>query len=97
MNGDLVWDARQETKDKYKISEMPVAQNRLDDLRGKPEYLRSGRNLSQAKIYGYPDSLAIQKHTLDYYSVITEMDEFLGLLFKTIEDLGLNENTYVFL
>ncbi|WP_339679233.1 sulfatase-like hydrolase/transferase [Cyclobacterium marinum] len=96
MNGDLVWDARQETKDKYKISEMPVAQNRLDDLRDKPEYLRSVRNLSQAKIYGYPDSLAIQKHTLDYYSVITEMDEFLGLLFKTIEDLGLNENTYVF-
>jgi arylsulfatase A-like enzyme len=96
MNGDLIWDARKETKRKYTVSEMPVAKSRLDDLLGKPEYLKSVRNRSQAKAYGYPDSLAIQKHTLDYYSVITEMDDYLSLLFKTIEELGLNENTYVF-
>lgn len=96
MNGDLIWDARKETKRKYRVSEMPVAKSRLDDLSGKPEYLKSVRNLSQAKAYGYPDSLAIQKHTLDYYSVITEMDEYLGLLFNTIEELGLDKNTYVF-
>ncbi|WP_339924485.1 sulfatase-like hydrolase/transferase [uncultured Cyclobacterium sp.] len=96
MNGELIWDARQETKKKYETSKMPVAANRMDDLSGKPEYLKSVRNLSQAKVYGYPDSLAIQKHTLDYYSVITEMDEYLGLLFQTIEDLGLKQNTYVF-
>ncbi|WP_339902456.1 sulfatase-like hydrolase/transferase [uncultured Cyclobacterium sp.] len=96
MNGDLIWDARKETKRKYRVSEMPVAKSRLDDLSGKPEYLKSVRNRSQAKAYGYPDSLAIQKHTLDYYSVITEMDDYLSLLFKTIEELGLNENTYVF-
>ncbi|GAB3005610.1 sulfatase [Cyclobacterium sediminis] len=96
MNGDLIWDARKETKRKYRVSEMPVAKSRLDDLSGKPEYLKSVRNRSQAKAYGYPDSLAIQKHTLDYYSVITEMDDYLSLLFETIEELGLNENTYVF-
>jgi len=96
MNGDLIWDARKETKDRYEVSEMPVAANRLDDLSDKPEYLKSVRNLSQAKVYGYPDEQAIQKHTRDYYSVITEMDEYLGLLFQTIDDLGLKENTYVF-
>ncbi|EPR65474.1 Arylsulfatase [Cyclobacterium qasimii M12-11B] len=96
MNGDLIWDARKETKERYEVSEMPVAANRLDDLSGKPEYLKSVRNLSQAKVYGYPDEQAIQKHTRDYYAVITEMDEYLGLLFQTIEDLGLKENTYVF-
>jgi len=96
MNGDLIWDARKETKERYEVSEMPVAANRLDDLSDKPEYLKSVRNLSQAKVYGYPDEQAIQKHTRDYYSVITEMDEYLGLLFQTIDDLGLKENTYVF-
>lgn len=96
MNGDLVWDARQETKEKYVVTDMPVARNRLDDLQSKPEYLKTVRNRTQAKVYGYPDSTAIQKHTRDYYSVITEMDEFLGQLFKTIDELGLREKTYIF-
>ena len=96
MNGELIWDARQETKDRFNVAAMPVPESHLDDLSNKPEYLRSVRNLSQAKVYGYPDKKAIQEHTRDYYAVITEMDEYLGLLFKTIEDLGLKEKTYVF-
>jgi len=96
MNGNLIWDARQETKNKYNVSDMPVAKNRLDDLKSKPEYLKTVRNSTQAKEYGYPDSVAIQNHTRDYYSVITEMDEYLTQLFKTIDELGLRENTYIF-
>lgn len=96
MNGKLIWDARQETKDRYRITDMPVAVNRLDDLSDKPEYLKMGRNLTQAKTYGYPDALAIQKHTRDYYSVISEMDEFLTRLFKAIDELGLRDNTWIF-
>lgn len=96
MNNKLIWDALQETKDKYNVAEMPVAKSRLDNLKNKPEYLQHVRNRTQAKKYGYPDSLAIQKHTRDYYSVITEMDQFLGQLFKAIDELGIRENTYIF-
>lgn len=96
MNGNLIWDARQETKEKYDASDMPVAKNRLDNLHDKPEYLKTVRNRTQAEKYGYPDSAAIQNHTRDYYSVITEMDQFLGQLFQTLDELGLRENTYIF-
>jgi len=95
MNGNLVWDASDSTKQKYAVMDMPVPENRLDDLNTKPSYLKKVRNLLQGKKYGYPDSLAIQNHTLDYYSVITELDGFLGELFRKIETLGLIENTYV--
>lgn len=96
MNGNLIWDARVETTKKYNVNDMPVANNRLDDLKNKPEYLNHVRNLTQAKVYGYPESNAIQQHTLEYYSVITEMDQFLGLLFNTLDELELRENTYIF-
>jgi N-acetylglucosamine-6-sulfatase len=65
-------------------------------LKAKPDYLKLSRNLSQAKVYGYPDAAAIQQHTLEYYSVITEMDGYLGLLFHELEDLGIKDNTYIF-
>jgi len=96
MNGNLIWDARVATTKKYNVNEMPVAKNRLDDLTGKPEYLKQARNLTQAKVYGYPDSEAIQQHTMEYYSVITEMEQFLGLIFRELDVLGLRENTYIF-
>ncbi len=44
MNNKQIWDARQETKGKYNVSDMPVAKNRLDDLRDEPEYLKTVRN-----------------------------------------------------
>lgn len=96
MNGRLKWQAKQETLDKYNQDDMPVAATRNEDLSNKPAYLKKVRNLKQAKKYGYPDAKAIQKHTKEYYSVITEMDDALGRLFKTIDDLGLRKNTYIF-
>jgi arylsulfatase A-like enzyme len=96
MNHEHKWLAQPETKAKYNQADMPVAENRLDDLSNKPEYLKTVRNLTQAKKYGYPDVDAIQSHTLDYYSVISEMDDFLGKLLSTVEELGLRENTYIF-
>ncbi len=96
MNGKLVWNAKQSTKNRYSVAEMPVATNRLDDLSNKPVYLKTVRNRTQAKVYGYPDSSAIQQHTRDYYSVITEMDDALGRLFRALDELDLWKNTYVF-
>jgi arylsulfatase A-like enzyme len=53
------------------------------------------RNLLKAREYGYPDSLAIQRHVRDYYAVITELDGFLGQLFKKIETSGIKNNTNI--
>lgn len=96
MNGVLKWDAKQATLDKYNQKDMPLAASRNEDLSDKPAYLQKVRNLRQAKKYGYPNADAIQKHTKEYYSVITEMDDALGRLFKTIDELGLRKNTYIF-
>lgn len=95
MNGKLIWDAKQKTMDKYDQTKMPVAKNRFDDLQDKPAYLKTVRNRIKSADYGYPDSVAIQKHTKEYYSVITEMDDALGRLFQTIEELNLKNNTYI--
>ena len=95
MDGKLEWNAKEETKQLYNVVDMPVPSNHRDNLNKKPPYLRKVRNLTQAKKYGYPDSLAIKNHVLDYYAVITELDGFLGVLFHEIEDLGLSKNTYI--
>lgn len=96
MNGVLEWDAKQQTLNKYQESNMPVAISHLDDLAGKPPYLKNVRNLTQAKVYGYPEESAIQKHTKEYYAVITEMNEFLDVLLNAVSELGLKNNTYIF-
>lgn len=89
------WPAREETKAIYQQENMPVPQNHLDDLAGKPGYLQTVRNRTQAQKYGYPDPAAIRQHTLDYYAVVTEMDDFIGNLLQKVEELGLRENTYI--
>jgi arylsulfatase A-like enzyme len=95
MDGKLLWNAKLETLNKYDRSKMPVASNRLDDLSGKPPYLKEVRNRTQALEYHYPDVDAIQKHTLEYYSVITEMDDALGRLLAVIRELKVEDNTYI--
>src|SRR5690606_19281874 len=95
MNADLQWKAKPETLEKYKASDMPVAENRLDDLTLKPPYLRAVRNRTQAAKYGYPAEEAIQHHTKEYYAVITEMDAALGTVFEAVDELGLRGNTYI--
>ena len=95
MNGQLIWDVKESTKQRYDVHQMPVPLSRLDSLNGKPELLKQVRNLTKAREYGYPDSLAIQTHTRDYYSVITELDGFLGDLFDKIEKIGVADNTYI--
>lgn len=95
MDHRLSWPAREETKAQYDQTQMPVPANRLDDLSGKPDYLQTVRNRTQAQKYGYPDTEAIQKHTLEYYAVVTEMDDFIGNLLHKVEELDLLKNTYI--
>ncbi|UZR96653.1 sulfatase-like hydrolase/transferase [Chondrinema litorale] len=95
MNGNLIWNAKLETLNKYNQNDMPVPITRGEDLSQKPAYLKEVRNFTKSKDYGYPDSQAIQKHVKEYYAVITEMDDALSRLIKTVEDKELMENTYI--
>ncbi len=54
MNGELKWDAKEETLAKYNTAGMPVAKSSTDDLANKPDYLKQVRNRTQAAAYGYP-------------------------------------------
>ncbi|WP_373513686.1 sulfatase-like hydrolase/transferase, partial [Persicitalea sp.] len=95
MNGQLEWPAPDSIRAGYRESNMPVATNRNDDLSDKPGYLKTVRNRTQAKEYGYPDKDKIQAHTKDYYSVVSEMDTFVGDILKKIDDLGIADHTYI--
>jgi arylsulfatase A-like enzyme len=95
MDHRMEWPAQDSTRALYDVQKMPVAANKDDDLSTKPDYLKSVRNLTQARVYGYPDKEKIQEHTLDYYSVITEMDAFLGSILNKVDQLGIAEHTYL--
>ena len=93
MDHNHTWSTQEETVKKYDITEMPVRANCLYDLNDKLGYLNSVQNKAQAINYGYPDSSTIQKHTLEYYWVITEMDGFIINLLEEVIDLKIEENT----
>ncbi|WP_200978958.1 sulfatase-like hydrolase/transferase [Echinicola sp. 20G] len=95
MDGNLVWNAQLSTLSLYDNKDLPVTATRKEDLSSKPPYLKQVRNYTKAKDYGYPDAEAIQKHTKQYYAVITEMDAALGRLIEKTEKLGLMHNTYI--
>lgn len=95
MNDEHAWPAPDSIRARYQTLDMPVAANRNDALTDKPEYLKTVRNRVQALTYGYPDRDKIQAHTLDYYSVITEMDDFVGRILKKVDELGIANNTYL--
>ncbi|GHB87064.1 sulfatase-like hydrolase/transferase [Persicitalea jodogahamensis] len=95
MDDQHGWPAPDSIRARYQSSAMPVVANRNDDLNGKPEYLKTVRNRTQALKYGYPAVDKIQAHTKDYYSVITEMDAFVGSILQKVEELGITDNTYI--
>jgi len=96
MNHEFDWPARAETLALYDEREMPVPETWQDDLEGKPPYLKSGRNRKQALQYGYDHEQCIRTHIQKYYAAITEMDAALAQVFKTLDDVGLHDDTYVF-
>jgi arylsulfatase A-like enzyme len=73
---------------------MPVPDTWQDDLKGKPAYLKDGRNRKQALRYGYDKAENIRRHFQRYYAAITEMDAALGRVLKAVDEMGLRENTY---
>ena len=97
MNHEFDWPAREETLALYDASEMPLPMTWRDDLADKPPYLKDSRSRTQALHYGYDQAENVQRHWQRYYAAITEMDASLGRLLGAVDDLGLDDNTYIFL
>jgi arylsulfatase A-like enzyme len=97
MDHTFDWPARQETLATYDASRMPVPQTWRDDLKGKPAYLKADRSRKQALHYGYDKVENIRRHFQKYYAVVTEMDAALGHVIRTIDEMGLRNNTYFIL
>jgi arylsulfatase A-like enzyme len=95
MDHRFQWPARQEYLDNYDVNEMPLPASWQDDLSGKPAYLKTARNRTQALKYGYDDPTAIRRHTRDYYAGIQQMDAAVGRVLDTLEELGLMGSTWI--
>lgn len=96
MDDHFQWKARQETRERYHVQNMPLPPSWKDDLSGKPAYLRQARHRTRAiDAYGYDRKESVQSHIRDYYAAITDLDASLERVFQARRDLGLEGNTYV--
>ncbi len=95
MDNKHTWPAAKKFNELYSVEEMPLPANWNDSLKDKPDYLKEVRNRTQAKVYGYDKPENIRRHARDYYSVVSEMDSFLGLVLKSLKENGVEDNTYV--
>lgn len=98
MDSKHTWPARQEYLARYDADELPLPETWDDDLDGKPEYLKTSRNRTQAIRYGYKDPDAIRRHARDYYASVEQMDAAVGRLMNEVDRRGLSESTwYIFM
>ncbi len=95
MNHQHAWPAPREFRDLYDPARLPLPATAAGDLTGKPPYLETVRNRTQADLYGYRDPAKIQEHIRDYYAVITQLDTLVGRLLEKIDRLGLREKTWI--
>ncbi len=95
MDNKFEWPAEERYLDNYGVDEMPLPETWNDDLSGKPEYLKTARNRTQALKYGYDKPKAIRKHARDYYAGVQQMDAAVGRVLDELDRLKLRDNTWV--
>lgn len=95
MNHQHTWPAPAEFRDQYDPEKLPLPATIAGDLTGKPPYLKSVRNRTQADVYGYKDPAKVRQHVRDYYAVITQMDAMIGRLLAQLDRLRLRETTWI--
>ncbi|NND35395.1 MAG: sulfatase-like hydrolase/transferase, partial [Saprospiraceae bacterium] len=88
--------APQEFVDKYSVDEMPVPQNFLPEYPWK-DSIGNGPGLRDEALAPYPRTkYAVQKHTQEYYAIISHLDQQVGEMLDALEASGKMENTYIF-
>lgn len=92
------WPANEEFLNRHDIRKMPLPETWDDDLRGKPEYLKTARNRTRAIEYGYENPNSIRSHARDYYASVEQMDAAVGRLINEVDRRGQSKNTwYIFM
>ena len=97
MDHRHTWPAKAEYLDQYDVRDMPLPTTWNDDLVGKPTYLLTARNRTQALLYGYDDPVNIKKHHRDYYASVQQMDTAVGRVIDELDALGIRDNTWIIL
>ena len=83
--------------DRYQVDEIPLPPNFLPEYPDK-EKIGAGRDLRDEALAPFPrTAYAIQKHRQEYYALITHLDDQIGQILAKLDNLGMKENTYVFL
>ncbi|MBB3209307.1 arylsulfatase A-like enzyme [Rhodopirellula rubra] len=95
MDHKHTWPAEQKYLDAHDAEAMPLPKTWNDDLSGKPEYLKTSRNRTQALHYGYDSPEKIQGHTRDYYASVEQMDRAIGRVLDEIDRLGVQDDTWI--
>jgi len=75
----------------YNPDEMPVPASIGDDMINSP-YLESNGRLNSPE---YADPEKIKYMIANYYALVTEIDDWVGKILNTLDELGLAENTIV--
>lgn len=89
------WPAPAAFRDLYDPAQLPLPPTVAGDLAGKPPYLETVRNRTQADLYGYQDPAKVREHIRNYYAVVTQMDTMVGRLLDKLESLGLRDTTWI--
>ncbi|WP_298916387.1 sulfatase-like hydrolase/transferase [uncultured Algimonas sp.] len=96
MDRNFAWPNTEETRRTYESLDPPIPNTWDSNLEGKPGYLATSRSRRRAiEVYGYEDPEAVRQHFRDYYGAVTDLDKAVGQILDTLEQTGLDRNTYV--
>lgn len=96
MDNRHTWPPSEDYLSHYQTDEMPLAETWQDDLRGKPDYLKTSRSRTQALSYGYDNPEAIREHNREYYASVEQVDTSIGRVLAELDRLNLRDNTWIF-
>ncbi|TWT84907.1 Choline-sulfatase [Planctomycetes bacterium CA13] len=97
MDQKHTWPADEKILAEYDAGQMPLPKTWNDDLDGKPEYLKTSRNRTQATKYGYDDATNIRNHMRDYYASVEQMDASVGRLLDELDRRQIRDKTWIIL
>ena len=75
----------------YDPDKMPIPSSIKDDMQNSPYINANGRN----KLTVFADEEKLKYMISNYYGLITELDDWIGQIMKTLEDEGVAEHTMV--
>lgn len=83
--------------DKYPIEKIAIPES-FQPEHPYMEEMRSGKAIRDEQLAPWPRTeYAIQKHTQEYYAIITHLDEQIGRILETLEQSGRADNTLIIL